>query len=77
MTNEGKVMELIFSLQKILEKHEITHLDLAFMVSSFCEEFTNEETDVEPETFEKYTRLQTDVDNYIWNVLTTLADAGI
>ncbi|MED2186816.1 hypothetical protein [Bacillus wiedmannii] len=69
MKNED-ITRLVLSLQDIFAKHEITHIDLAHMVSSYCEDFLEEESDIEPETVEKYTNLQID----LWDVLTALVD---
>ena len=75
MTNEEKVLKKISGLWDILNKHEITHLDLAHMISAYCVEFTDEEKEVEPETVEKYTNLQCDIDDYIWDVLALLLNS--
>ncbi len=70
MINEKQVRKQISELWVILNRYEITHLDLAHMISAYCEEFVDEEIEVDSETLEKYTDLQCDIDDYIWKLLT-------
>ncbi|PHA02990.1 hypothetical protein COE51_01215 [Bacillus pseudomycoides] len=77
--NKGeKVCELLPKLLVIFDEHEITILDLAFIISKYCEDLLSEEGDMlmenEPETYDKYTNLKNDLDQYAWDLLTTLVD---
>ncbi|MCC2538651.1 MULTISPECIES: hypothetical protein [Bacillus cereus group] len=72
MKNE-EILRIALRLKEIFERYEITPIDLAHMVSSYCEDFLAEDVDIEPETLEKYTNLQIDLDQYVWDVLTVLS----
>ncbi|AXY09915.1 hypothetical protein CUC43_25600 [Bacillus thuringiensis LM1212] len=73
MKNE-ETLRIVLRLQEIFARYEITPLDLAHMVSSYCEDFLAEDVEIEPETLEKYTNLQIDLDQYVWDLLTVLSD---
>lgn len=64
INQEDKIQYAIIKFYALLGKHDIDVLELAMMISDYCERFLEEEAE-ELETIEKYSKMKKDMDQYV------------